>query len=123
MNRLLISFLLVLVPIQDTAAIKHAKDVLEMLKQEKYDQIASQFNTQMAAAFNAEKLSQAWKSLQAQAGEFREIIDEKSANPAPGITAVTLGCHFQNADLNIILAFDADSKIAGLRFAPRGTLE
>ena len=52
-------------------------------------------------------------------GAFTSFIDQRVTTPAAGITAVILGCQFEKTALNVILAFDAENKIAGLRFTPR----
>lgn len=104
---------------QDASAIDHAKRVMDSMVKEQFEAVTKEFNAQMAAALPAQKLQEVWKTLLQQTGAFKSIIDERSQVAGGGITAVTLGCQFERAALNAIVAFDADSKIAGLRFVPR----
>jgi Protein of unknown function (DUF3887) len=73
----------------------------------------------MNAGLSASKLQEVWKTLLQQTGPFKSIIDEWSQAAPGGITAVTLGCQFERASLNAILAFDGETRIAGLRFVLR----
>ncbi len=59
-----------------------------------------------------------WKAVLGQAGEFKSIVDEQVRNPR-GLTAVVLGCQFEKTVLNVVVAFDAEGKIAGLQLVPR----
>ena len=104
---------------QGTPAIDHGKRIFQQLRDEKFEDVAKEFNAQVAAALPASQLRQVWASLNQQVGPFKSFIDERAATPAPGTTAVILGCQFENAALNFIVAFDSDNKISGLRFTPR----
>lgn len=104
---------------QEKAAGVHARRVLNLLRQEQFADVASEFNTKVAALMSAAQLRDAWTTLQKQAGPFQSIIDEQVTTPSPGITAAILGCQFEKAVLNVMIAFDAQDKIAGLRIAPR----
>jgi dienelactone hydrolase len=104
---------------QQGPAAVHAKRVMDSLRQEKFDDVAGEFNAKVAALMSAAQLREVWTMLQKQAGAFQSFIDERVTTPAAGITAVVLGCQFEKAALNVMVAFDAQDKIAGLRFAPR----
>lgn len=104
---------------QVNPAIDHGKRVFQQLRDEKFDDVANEFNTQVAAALPVSQLRQVWSTLTQQVGPFKSFIDERVTTPAAGTTAVILGCQFQNAALNFIVAFDSENKISGLRFAPR----
>jgi dienelactone hydrolase len=104
---------------QENAAAVHARSVLNLLRLEQFADVASDFNAKIAAAMSAAQLGDAWTKLQKQAGPFQSIIDERVTTPSPGITAVVLGCQFEKAVLNVIIAFDGQDKIAGLRISPR----
>jgi dienelactone hydrolase len=104
---------------QDNAAGVHARRVLNLLRQEQFADVASEFNAKVAALMSAAQLRDAWTTLQKQAGPFQSVIDEQVSTPSPGFTAATLGCQFEKAVLNVMIAFDAQDKIAGLRIAPR----
>jgi len=106
-------------PAQDAAAIDHAKKVMDLLVKEQFEAVAKEFNAQVAAALPAPKLQEVWKTLLQQVGAYKSAIDAKAQAAGGGITAVTLGSQFERVALNTIIAFDADGKIAGLRFVPR----
>jgi uncharacterized protein len=92
---------------------------VDLLRQEKFDDVTAEFNATVAALLSAGQLREVWMTLQKQAGGFQSVIDERVTRPATGITAVVLGCQFEKTALNFIVAFDDQDKIGGLRFAPR----
>ena len=104
---------------QDQAAIDRGQHVFDLLQQEKFDDVAAGFNAQMAAAMNADQLRTVWAQFLGQVGAFTKAIDRQVVRPQAGITAVVLGCEFEKGNVNVIVAFDDDNKIAGLRLAPR----
>ena len=122
----LVILLLVLIPLnlgsvhgQASPPIDHAKGVFDLFRQDKFDEVATEFNAQMAAAITAAQLREGWIGLQQQVGAFTSFIDERVATPAPGITAVQLGCQFEKGAVNFSVTFDAENKIGGLRLSPR----
>jgi dienelactone hydrolase len=68
---------------------------------------------------SAAQLRQVWSTFTQQVGGFTAFLDQRVTTPAPNITAVVLGSQFEKAAIDIFVAFDAEQKIAGLRFAPR----
>src|SRR5262245_22136695 len=102
---------------QDDAK-SHAQRLIELLKQEKFEDVAKEFNTQVAAAMSAQQLGEAWARIRGQAGDFKSIIDQQVTSQN-GYTVVISGCQFDKVNLNAVLAFDNENKIAGLRFVPR----
>ena len=104
---------------QDNPAAAHGRRVLDLLLQDKFDEIAKEFNAKMAAALTPAQLGSVWTAMRQQVGGFQSVITNVVATPAAGITLVTIGCQFEKAAVNLIVAFDAEDKIAGLRFAPR----
>jgi dienelactone hydrolase len=104
---------------QENTAVDHAKRVLDLLGHDKFDEVAGEFNAPVAAAMSASQLRVVWSTLRQQVGAFTSFIDQRVTTPAAGITAVILGCQFEKTALNVILAFDVENKIAGLRFTPR----
>ena len=101
------------------SAVDHARRVLDLIRDEKFDEVAKEFNAQVASALSASQMREVWSTLRQQVGPFTSIIDQRVTTPAAGITAVVLGCQFEKIALNLIVAFDAEQKIGGLRFAPR----
>jgi hypothetical protein len=55
----------------------------------------------------------------AAGGPIHRVLDERVTLPAGGITAVVFGCQFEKTALNVIVTFDGEQKIGGLRFVPR----
>jgi dienelactone hydrolase len=104
---------------QNDSAIDHAKRVLTRLDQARFDDVAAEFNAQVAAALSTSQLRDVWNTVSQQAGPFKSVIDQRATTTPAGIRAVVLGCQFEKAALNVIVAFDAEDKIAGLRFTPR----
>ena len=103
---------------QTETAPDHAKRILEWLKQGKFDEIAKEFNPQVAAAMTPQQLGEAWSRIKGLAGDFKSTIDQNVMDQS-GVTVVVTGCQFEKLALNYVLALDADNKIAGLRFVPR----
>lgn len=125
LSRILATVLLLLVPLnltplhgQASPPIDHAKRVFDLFRQDKFDEVAAELSGQLAA-ITASQLREGWRALQQQAGDFTSFIDERVTTPGPGITAVSLGCQFEKTAVNFVVAFDAENKIGGLRFAPR----
>jgi len=103
---------------QSETAKDHAKRILELLKQEKFEDIAREFNPQVAAAMTPQQLGEAWSRIKALAGDFKSTIDQTVMDQS-GVTVVVTGCQFEKLALNYVLALDGNNKIAGLRFVPR----
>jgi hypothetical protein len=103
---------------QDDAAKEHAKQIIELIRQEKFEEVAKEFNAQVAAALPPQRLAEVWGMIRGQAGDFKSIIDQQTLNQA-GNTVVITGCQFEKTPLNVIVAFDGDNKVSGLRFVPR----
>jgi uncharacterized protein len=102
----------------DAAVIANARHVVELLGQEKFQDVASAFNAQLAATLSVKQLGDVWVALRGQAGAFTSILDDQVVRSG-AITSVTLGCQFERTVLNVIVAFDSDGKIAGLRVTAR----
>lgn len=101
------------------AAVNHAKRIMELYQQEKFEEIVAEFNTQMAAAVTLDQMKQSWAAVKAQFGDFKSFIDQKVTSSAGGVTVVTLGCQFENVTFEMKTAFDSANKIAGMGLRPR----
>src|SRR5262245_32618696 len=62
---------------QERAAVDHAKHVLELLRSERFDDVAKEFNAQMATALPVEKLRDVWASVGQQFGALKSTLDER----------------------------------------------
>lgn len=71
----------------------------------------------MAAAVPADRLGQSWDQLLGQAGAFEKVTSSQLVERS-GYHIVTLTCTFEKGPLNVVLAFDPDDRIGGLRFTP-----
>src|SRR5262245_18450730 len=94
---------------QDSDAIDHAKKIVQLSQQEKFEEITAEFDAQMAAVVTAGQMKQQWAALKAQLGDFKSFIDHKVATPSAGITVVTLGCQFEKNAINIAAVFDSEN--------------
>ena len=83
----------------------------------KFAAVESGYSAKMAAALPAGRLADIWKQVQAQVGAYQEV-EKASVVEAGGLHTAVLACRFAKATLNVVLAFDGDGRIAGLRFAP-----
>jgi len=63
---------------QEGPAIDHGKRVFQLLHDEKFDDVAKEFNAQVAAALPVSQLRQIWASLGQQVGPFTSFIDQRS---------------------------------------------
>jgi hypothetical protein len=99
-------------------ALTQARRVFELLRQEKFADVAKEFNVQAAAVLPTAALSQKWSALRAQVGAYKSELS-KTVDQAGTFTVVTLGCQFERAALNIMIVFGPDEKIGALEFVPR----
>jgi dienelactone hydrolase len=104
---------------QDAAAVDHATRIFDALQHEQFEEVTKEFNAQMAGALSADQLRGLWTAFRQQVGSFQSYLDQRASTRANGMTAVVLGCQFEKAAINVVLAFDTDNKIAGLHFTPR----
>jgi dienelactone hydrolase len=104
---------------QVNAAVDHARRVINLLAQQKFDEVAAEFNAQLTSTVSAVQLRDLWTAFANQAGEFKSFIDDRVSATPYGVTAIVVGCQFERGALNVIVAFDAQDKIAGLRLTPR----
>ena len=104
---------------QDNPAAAHGKRIVDLLVQDKFDDVAKEFNAKMAAALPPAQLGNVWTAIRQQVGAFQSVLRSAVTTPAEGISLVTMGCQFEKSLVNVIVAFDAEDKIAGLRFVPQ----
>jgi hypothetical protein len=102
-------------PAQDFEAL--AKGVVQELAGRQFDKVEAQFDARMTSALPLDKLQSFWDATLAQQGDFKTVTSLASAEQQ-GYHVITLTCKFEKGPLNLILAFDKDSKIAGLHLLP-----
>src|SRR5687768_13838598 len=71
---------------QDNPAAAHGRRVLDLLLQDKFDEIAKEFNAKMAAALTPAQLGSVWTAMRQQVGAFQSVITNVVVTPAAGIT-------------------------------------
>jgi uncharacterized protein len=102
-------------PAPDYSALADA--AVNNLASHQFDKVSALFDATMAAAIPADKLPAVWDQILAQAGAFQKIISTEVDEQSPYHVA-TVGCAFEKASLNIIMAFDSTGHIAGLHVVP-----
>ena len=99
---------------QDTETL--SRDIVNDLKSQNFDKVEARYSDRVAQALPHGKLAAVWDQLAAQVGSFKSIR-KIELSEAEGIHLAKVTCDFERAALAIRLAFDADSRIAGLFFA------
>ena len=111
--------LLLLVPLaihaQSETDVDAAKAIVAQFVNGDYAGLYAQFNGQVKAAVTQDQLQQAWEGIVANSGAFQKI-GMIAAGPVDHSVVLTL--EFEKAQLNLIVAFDTEGKVGGLRFAP-----
>jgi len=100
-------------PSQDYEAM--AREVIAQLAARQFDKVHAQLAAQAAAALDAEKLGAAWEQITGVAGSYRSSKDAQ-VSEVQGLHVVRLTCDFASATVPATVGFDADGKIAALRF-------
>jgi hypothetical protein len=92
-----------------------AKAITELLRQEHFDQVSSQFNDRMKAAMPTNRLGASWSHVTAHLGQFKSI---KLARKDPDLDRVDVRCEFENGLMILRVAFDPSGKVGGLWMLP-----
>jgi hypothetical protein len=94
-----------------------AGTVVEMVANENFSGVREKFNTEMRNLLPEEQMRATWLSLKQNVGAFKSQLESKySRNGA--FDVVSVRCQFERAVVQINVAFDAETKIGGLWFAP-----
>jgi hypothetical protein len=105
-------------PAESQKAIAGAREVLGLLRAGKFEDIVREFDTTMKAALTVDTLKGLWASVRVQVGEYKSELSTRVAL-AGNLTAVTLGCQFEKASIDVLVVLDPENRIAGLQFIPR----
>jgi hypothetical protein len=92
-----------------------AKAITDLLRQERFDQVSSQFNDRMKAAMPTNRLGASWSHVTAHLGPFKSI---KLARKNPDLDRVDVRCEFENGLMILRVAFDPSGKVGGLWMLP-----
>jgi dienelactone hydrolase len=103
---------------QENPVADHARRVLDLLDAGKFEEVAAEFNTKMAAAMPVSRLRDTWTTVSRQAGARKSIIRQRVVPQATGNVTVVNVCQFEKAAFNVMLSFDAENKIAGMNITP-----
>jgi uncharacterized protein len=97
--------------------ISAATRFVDLLVKEDFAGAVAQFDSTMKSALPEAKMREVWQTLQKQVGPFKQRLRAR-AEKVGGYDAVFVTCHFEGADLNAKVVFNADRQIAGLFFVP-----
>jgi len=100
-------------PSQDYEAM--ARDVIARLAGRQFDKVHAQLAAQAAAALTADKLGGAWDQITGMAGSYKSVKDAQ-VSEVQGLHVVRMTCDFESATVPATVGFDAEGKIAALRF-------
>jgi len=98
-------------------AVAEARKVVEDLKAERYAAIEARFSPEMAQALPVGQLKTAWMQLLTQVGAFQSVADPRIERPG-GVTVVVFPATYEKSKINLIVAWDASNKLAGLLAQP-----
>jgi pimeloyl-ACP methyl ester carboxylesterase len=97
-----------------------AKTLVTWMAMQQFSKVEAHFDSTMAAVLPASKLSAAWNSVIAEAGDFKTILDTRQ-DSVQGYRVVYVSCRFAERNLDVKLVFDAKDQVAGLFFVPAKT--
>ncbi len=98
-------------------AVAEARKVVADLAAGRFAEVEARYSTEMAQALPAGRLALAWAQVAQMAGEFREVADPRVEQQGAAVV-VTFPATYERARLNLIVAFDAGHKLAGLLAQP-----
>ncbi len=105
-------------PLADRAATVTL--VADGLRTGEFGAAFARFDATMRAALPEPKLGELRTALEAQVGTLRSCDAPRSAREAAHVV-MRAACRFERASLDLVVAFDGDDRIAGLRVVPPET--
>jgi len=102
---------------QNKDLIKETHDNINLLKEQKFDEFYSRFDTVVSKILSKEKLSTTWKSVITQVGELQEIVHD-STFTAQSYPMVISHAKFEKMDINLIFGYNSSGKINTFRITP-----
>ncbi len=94
-----------------------AKTFIELLAKKDFAAAENYFDDVLKSKISAAQLEDVWSGLQSQVGKYKSQNDVKTVKTEDAEIVITT-TEFENAKLNIQLAFDTKGKIIGLFFKP-----
>lgn len=108
------------VPTPDPILEEKAREIVDALAQDAFEQVSSTFSPDMRSALPTPKLQEAWNSLIKQMGGFVNIAEIlQTRQEEYDILYVT--SKFAKGVIDIKLVFDSSGQVSGLFFVPAGT--
>ncbi len=101
----------------DAEAVGRA--VIAELAARNFDKVFARLREHVAQTLNVDKLTTSWDKLLLQVGAFRSVTAVEKEE-RQGLQVAYLTCAFERASLELVLAVDADSRVAALNFIPLG---
>jgi dienelactone hydrolase len=95
---------------------KEARAILADLAEHHFSAVEQRFDPRVRAALPEEKLAAVWSSIEGQVGKFEAVRGVVVSGET--VKTVTLVCHFERADLDTVLNFNASGQVIGLFFRP-----
>jgi uncharacterized protein len=100
-----------------TNLISSAAQLVDLLAKKDFAGAVSRFDSTMKSALPEAKLREAWQSIQKQAGPFKQQLQSR-VETVGVYKVVFVTCHFEEADLDVKVVFNADQQVTGLFFVP-----
>src|SRR5687767_15010111 len=97
-------------------SISAARAFVELLRNENFKAAVGQFDDTMKAAMPETKLKETWTAVLNQVGSFKSAGRARAQKRGEYVTVIVT-CEFEKTSLEIRVAFDQSSRVAGLFFA------
>ncbi|MEO2021940.1 MAG: alpha/beta fold hydrolase, partial [Pirellulaceae bacterium] len=95
-----------------------ARALLALIIAGQYDQVAENFNDEVAAALPGEKLKTNVETLQKQVGRYQGVADEAKVQEIQSNQVVDLLCSFEITKLVFRVSYNEQQQVAGIFFLP-----
>lgn len=94
-----------------------AKNYVESMARADFASVYKDFDKTMQSVLPAEKLAEAWTSLAAQVGSFKEQLAVRTEK-IDAYDVVYVTCNFDRAKIDVKVVFNNAGQVAGLFFQP-----
>lgn len=94
-----------------------AKEFVELLATGDFTGATKGFDARMKQGMPPQKLEEAWHSLLAQAGAFKQQVGVRTTKEQ-GFDCAYVTCEFERDTVDVKVVFDRGGKISGLWFVP-----
>jgi predicted small lipoprotein YifL len=96
-------------------AVNSSTEFIEKLSKGQFDEAHGVLSDRMKSQKTVEQLTQDWKSLTSQKGDFQEV-KEFSTDTTKEATSVLLTCSFKNGKSTISVLVTPDNRVDGIAF-------